>query len=153
MVPRLHSVLATSRADEKVEHVMRVPVITALRAELSRARSQSTEERVALFVLGLADEGDLPAWALACELAPERARRSMDDPTCTMLVGAAPLPRLAHTLHRAGERELSAALRSSDAANVPVVWLDDVVRTVTALSAVEAEEIEALIHETPAGRA
>lgn len=130
---------------------MRVPYSLALRAELSRARSTQPADRVALFVLRLTDEGDLPAWALACELAPERAKRSMTDPTCKMLVGAASLPRLAHTLHRAGERELSAALASSAASDVPVVLLDDVVRTVTGLRAVEDEEIASLLRGAPAG--
>ncbi len=107
---------------------------------------------MALFVLSLDDEGDLPAWALACELAPDRAKKSMTDPSCTMLIGAAPLRDLARTLHRAGERELSAALASSStAADTPVVLLDDVVRMVTGLRAFEDEEIESLLREGPPG--
>lgn len=69
-----------------------------------------------------------------------------------MRIGAAPLSRLAHTLSRAGERELSAALRASSS-SVPVVLLRDVVRVVTALEAVEAEEAEALLAEAPLGSA
>lgn len=133
---------------------MRVPFSTALRAELRRARDVPHEEPVALFVLSLDDEGDLPAWALACELAPDRAKKSMTDPSCTMLIGAAPLRDLARTLQRAGERELSAALASSSSSSdTPVVLLNDVVRIVTGLHAFEEEEIESLLRESPAGRA
>lgn len=134
---------------------MRVPFSTALRAELRRARDVQPEGPVALFVLSLDDEGDLPAWALACELAPDRAKKSMTDPSCTMLIGAAPLRDLARTLQRAGERELSAALSSSSSStgDIPVVLLNDVVRMVTGLQVFEDEEIESLLRERPAGKA
>jgi hypothetical protein len=132
---------------------MNVSVALALRAELSRARAHQTCERLALFVLGLTDEGDLPAWELASELAPERVAAAAGEPACTMLVGAVSLRRLASTLHRAGERELSAALRSSDARGVPVVLVQDVVRIVKPLDVVEAEEAESMLYMRPIGSA
>jgi len=132
---------------------MKVPVTLALRAELHRAQIQHHTERLALFVLGLGDEGDLPAWALACELAPDRVPHTLSDAAFTTLVGAVSLPHLVNTLHRAGERELSAALRSSDARSVPVVLLRDVERIVKALHDVESEEAELLLHARPAGSA
>ncbi len=141
---------------------MRVAFTTALRAELFRAQelSKTTKtnpkaqvERLALFILSLTDEGDLPAWALACELAPDRVSRSLNDPACKMLVGAAPLKKLASTLARAGERELSMELSSSRTDEIPVVLLNDVVRIVTPLETFEAEEIDELLREAPFGNA
>ena len=63
-----------------------------------------------------------------------------------------PLPTLADTLQRAGERELSAALRSSADGGVPVVLLRDVVRMVKWLDEVEADEVELLLRGAPAGQ-
>lgn len=125
---------------------MRFPVTSALRAELRRARASASEDRLALFVLGLGDEGDLPAWEVASELMPEDAPAPGEEPSRTLLIGAAPLAKLVHTLSRAGELELSAALHASPS-SVPVLLLQDVVRVVTALDAVEAEEAEALLAE------
>lgn len=130
---------------------MRISVTRALRAELSRARSQPCPEPLALFVLGLGDDGDISAWALAYELAPERLRGLAIDPL--LVVGAVSLPMLANTLQRAGERELSAALRSSAEGSVPVVLLRDVVRMVKGLDDVEADEVELLLRGAPAGQA
>jgi hypothetical protein len=132
---------------------MKVPVTSALRAELSRARASIPEDRLALFVLGLTDEGDLPAWELATQLLPDNVPPPGAAPCQTLLIGAAPLPRLVHTLFRAGERELSAALRASSPGSVPVVLVQDVVRVVTALDAVEADEADLLLFEAPAGHA
>lgn len=130
---------------------MRVPFTSALRAELSRARVNQPQAPIALFVLGLADDGDLPAQEMAAALAPDRAGQAAS--LRTMLVGAAPLRELVLTLLRAGERDLSVALCSSDAAAVPVVMLQDVVRAVKPLREVEAEEAESLLGAAPAGRA
>ncbi len=132
---------------------MRVPVTTALRAELSRAREKELEGPLALFILDLADEGDLPAWELAAVLAPERIARLAPDTLPSMVLGAAPLAKLARTLQRAGERELSVALCKSEGRGVPVVLLHDVVRMVKILRDVEREEAEFLLHEKPAGQA
>lgn len=131
---------------------MRVPVTSALRAELTRARATAREGRLALFVVGLSDEGDLPAWEVASELLPAADLPCSPDSFRALRIGAAPLSRLVHALLRAGERELSAALRASSS-SVPVVLLRDVVRVVTALEAVEAEEAEALLAEAPIGSA
>lgn len=132
---------------------MKVPVSTALRAELSRARATISNDPVALFVVCLGDEGDLPAWELAAALLPERFRAEDVHPPGTVVVGAAPLQKLVRTLQRAGERELSAALRKSNAAGVPVVTLHDVIRKVQALRDVEAEEAELMLAERPKGSA
>ena len=132
---------------------MKVPVTSALRAELSRARAAPTDERLALFILSLGDEGDLPAWALASALLPGNSPPPGSDPHQTLFIGTAPLPKLVRTLFQAGERELSAALRASPPASVPVVLVQDVVRIVTALDVVEAEEAESLLSEAPAGHA
>ena len=131
---------------------MRVPVTTALRAELSRAREKELEGPLALFILDLQDDGDLPAWELAAVLAPERMALSPADPH-PLVLGAAPLQTLARTLQRAGEGELSAALRASGADSVPVLFLHDVVRLVKALRDVESEEADDLLHEAPIGSA
>lgn len=131
---------------------MRVPVTTALRAELSRAREKELEGPLALFILDLQDDGDLPAWELAAVLAPERMALSPTDPH-PLVLGAAPLQTLARTLQRAGEGELSAALRASGADSVPVLLLHDVVRLVKALRDVESEEADYLLHEAPIGSA
>lgn len=132
---------------------MKVPVTSALRAELSRARAVTKEDRLALFVLGLSDEGDLPAWELASELLPDHLPPPGSDPCETLLIGAVPVPRLVNTLFKAGERDLSAALRASAAESVPVVLVRDVLRVVTALDDVEAEEAESLLAGAPAGYA
>lgn len=131
---------------------MRVPVSTALRAELSRAREKELDGPLALFILDLHDDGDLPAWELAAVLAPERlAAAPPDEPP--VVVGAVPLLKLARTLQRAGERELSAALRASNPSTVPVVLLHDVVRMVKALREVENEEADYFLREMPIGSA
>lgn len=131
---------------------MNIPVTSALRAELSRARVSEGEGRVALFVLALTDEGDLPAWEVASDLWPDTDPPLGADPQRTLLIGAAPLRTLAGSLLRAGERELSAALRASSS-SVPVLLLQDVVRVVTELDQVEAEEAERLLAQPPAGDA
>lgn len=132
---------------------MRVPVALALRAELRRARSQTSLDPLALFVVGLGDDSDLPAWALACELAPERIRSSRADPAGALVVGAVSRSRLIATLHRAGERDLSAKLSSCDTSSVPVLLLRDVIRVVTVLHQVESQEAEAMLHQRPLGSA
>lgn len=132
---------------------MKVAFTSALRAELCRARSFIPEDRLALFILGLGDEGDLPAWELATELLPDNVPPPGSDPYQTLLIGAAPLPRLAHTLFRAGERELSAALCAAAPGSIPVVLVNDVLRVVTALDTVEAEEAESLLAEPAIGYA
>ena len=129
---------------------MRFPVTTALRAELERARGSILKGQLALFVLGLSDEGDLPAWELAAALAPDRIHPGS---AFTMLIGAAPVGDLARTLQSAGERELSAALRSSVKQCVPVVLVEDDVRIVKTLEELEDEEAESLIYEHPVGHA
>lgn len=131
---------------------MRVPVTTALRAELTRAREQELEGPLALFILDLHDDGDLPAWELAAVLAPERLALCPTNAPSVVL-GAAPLLKLARTLQRAGERELSAALRASDVGSVPVLFLHDVVRMVKALREVESEEADFFLREAPIGTA
>ena len=130
---------------------MRVSFISALRAELSRARTREPDGPICLFVLGLTDDGDFPAWEMAAALAPDRAFAT--SPLHTLVVGAAPLPQLVLTLFRAGERELSNVLRSADAGAVQVVVLKDAVREVKTLRDVEAEEAEHLLRAAPAGRA
>lgn len=127
---------------------MRVSVASALRAELSRARERQPEEPLALFVLGLTDQGDLPAWEMANALVPERVAGAPQRP---MIVGVASLPKLVVTLFRAGELELSVALRDSNADGVPVVLLRDQLRAVKALREVEAEEVESLLRTPPVG--
>lgn len=130
---------------------MRVSFTSALRAELSRARTRQPDGPIGLFVLSLTDDGDFPAWEMAAALAPERAFGA--SPLRTMIVGAAPLTQLVLMLFRAGERELSDVLRSADADAVPVVVLKDALRVVKALRDVEAEEAECLLRGAPAGRA
>lgn len=132
---------------------MRVPFTTALRAELSRAREKELEGPLALFILDLADEGDLPAWEMAAVLAPERMAQLPHDVLPSMVLGAAPLAMLARTLQRAGEGELSVALRRFAGKGVPVVLLHDVVRMVKVLRDVESEEAEFLLHEKAIGEA
>jgi hypothetical protein len=132
---------------------MRVSVTSVLRAELARARAGAAEAHLALFVLGLGDDGDLPARALASELVPGHTPPSGTDPEQMLLIGSAPVPALVHTLFRAGERELSAALRASSGASVPVVLVRDVVRLVTVLDDVEAQEADVLLAGSPAGDA
>ncbi|MFO0589230.1 MAG: hypothetical protein U0441_16960 [Polyangiaceae bacterium] len=132
---------------------MRVPVTTALRAELSRAREKELEGPLALFILDLEDEGDLPAWEMAAALVPERMAHSSAEDHPSLVLGAAPIAQLSRTLARAGERELSAELLRRRNAGVPVVLLHDVVRMVKVLREVEREEAEFLLRERPAGQA
>lgn len=130
---------------------MNVPVSLALRAELTRAQTHRGSERLALFVVGLGDEGDFPAWALASALAPGRFSSGSTQSSCAMVVGAVPLLSLIRTLHHAGERDLSAELCASASDGIPVLLMQDVLRTVTALHDVEALEAEAMLHQQPLG--
>jgi hypothetical protein len=132
---------------------MRVPITTALRAELSRAREKQGEAPLALFLLGLGDEGDLPAWALAVTLAPERIGALPPPAAGLLIAGAAPLADLARTLQKVGERELSDALRRARFADVPVVLVHDVVRVVKPLEELEFQEAEMIVDQKPAGSA
>ena len=132
---------------------MRVPVTTALHAELSRAREKELEGPLALFILDLEDEGDLPAWEMAAALAPERIAQSTPEEHPSLVLGAAPIAKLARTLRRAGERELSVELERRRGAGVPVVLLHDVVRMVKVLREVEREEADFLLREMPAAQA
>ncbi|MBK8254755.1 MAG: hypothetical protein IPK82_19105 [Polyangiaceae bacterium] len=132
---------------------MRVPVSSALRAELRRARHLLPGDRIALLMLALDDDGDLSAWELALQLMPERLPDGVVSREGVLLVGAAPMNWLVRTLHSAGERELSAALSATCEGAVPVVRMQDVLREVTVLDALVEEEADSLLFAPPAGYA